>query len=106
MEDARFGEPLLAELGHPWPCRILFLAAPLERAPPDFENVVMEGSDGTAICRHGVVVKVAGKDAAKPSALIGGVSVHVPAQLLFDFRQLHAHAVAAAFPFDQIPRLR
>ena len=101
MKDARLGKPLVCELRHPVPYHAIFLTAPLERTPPEIENMVAEGREGPAVGRHRVVVEEAADNVLKPLALIGNVGMHAPAQFLLDLLQLRPHAVTSAFPRNE-----
>ena len=52
------------------------------------------------VCRHRVVVEVAGDDLLQPSSLLGNRPMHAPSQFLFDGLQLYPHAVPPGPPFD------
>jgi hypothetical protein len=101
MKDARFGEPVVRQFRHPLPRRAIFLAAPLERAPPEVENVMAEGHECATVGRNRMIVEEAGDDLLEPFAMVGNVCMHAPAQLLLDLLQLCPHAVAAALPPDE-----
>src|SRR3954452_5185418 len=56
VKDARFGEPVVGDLGDPLPRRAVLLAASPQRASPEVDDVVVERLQGTAVGRHGLLV--------------------------------------------------
>src|SRR3954463_5380522 len=86
VKDARFGEPVVGDLGDPLPRRAVLLAASPQRASPEVDDVVVECLQGTA--GHGMVVVVAGDDLPQPPSLVGNGLVHPPSQFLLDLREL------------------
>src|SRR6185312_59933 len=101
MEDRRCREPLLRQLPHVPPPEGAPLAATVENLHPAADNRVAEVHERTIICRHRVVVVVAADYLRQPLALNRDWLMHAPPQLLLDGLQLHPHAVAARFPFNQ-----
>ena len=52
------------------------------------------------VCRHRVIVEVAGDDLLQPLSLCGNRLMHTPPQFLFDGLQLCPHAIPSGLPFD------
>src|SRR5208282_6058329 len=52
------------------------------------------------VCRHRVIVEVAGDDLSQPHSLFGNLLMHTPPQFLFDGLQLDPHAIPSGLPFD------
>src|SRR5262249_32821066 len=71
MEDARFREPILDQPHDPFHRRPIFLASPPQRAPPEMGDMEMERGQPRSICRHRVIVEVAGDDLLQPLPLLG-----------------------------------
>jgi hypothetical protein len=42
VEDTRFGKPAVSDLSDALPSGVIFLPAPLERAPPEIDHVIPE----------------------------------------------------------------
>jgi hypothetical protein len=79
---------------------VQILAPPPQRAPPEIGDVEEERGQCRTVCRHCVVVEVAGDDLLQPSSLLGNRLMHAPQQFLFDGLQLLPHAVPSGLPFD------
>ena len=62
----------------------------------------MEAKRGqrSTVCRHRVIVEVAGDDLLQPLSLFWNRLVHTPPQFLFDGLQLDPHAIPSGLPFD------
>ena len=54
---------------HSRPTRLVFLAAPPKRAPPEVRDVMAEGGERAAVGRHGVIVEPSPHDRSQPLAL-------------------------------------
>src|SRR5262249_42831244 len=78
MEDARFREPILDQPHDPFHRRPIFLASPPQRAPPEMGDMEMERGQPRSICRHRVIVEVAGDDLLQPLPLLGNRLMHPP----------------------------
>src|SRR6516162_4424981 len=101
MSDMRFGEEVVRQLGDPFPCGAVLLTAPLKRALPAFEHMVVESGECATIGRHRVVIEVPTDDLRQPSRLLRDRLVHTQSQPLFYLPELGPHAVAARLPVDQ-----
>jgi hypothetical protein len=88
MLDASTGEPIGDKFRQPVPRQVGFLAAPRERSPPDYRNVVSERPECVCIRGHCVV---------------GKVTCHhlPPPQFLFHPFERTPHAVGPRPPVDQ-----
>src|SRR5919205_3528756 len=101
MENVRFGEPGGRKSGDPFPCGVILLSAPPQRAQPLLTDMVSERFERAARRRHREVVIVAGDDGAQPFPLFGYRLMHALSQPLFDRPELRPHAVAPGLAFDQ-----
>jgi hypothetical protein len=80
---------------------LILLASPLERAPPEGDDVVSEGCECPAVGRHGVIVEEACHDLPQPFPLFGDRPVHASSHFLFQLQELRPHTVSPCFPVDQ-----
>jgi hypothetical protein len=100
VKDSGHGEELARQAVHPVPFLTVLLTAPLERAPPEIEDMVTEGAGRAVVGGHGEVVEAPRDHLLQPSALLGDGPVHALSQSLFDLLELRPHAVGSGLPFD------
>src|SRR5215831_15077270 len=71
VEDDRFWEPGVHQLGHPCPGDPILVAATPQRAPPEVSDMVPEHVQCARVGRHCVIVEVAADDPPQPLPLFG-----------------------------------
>lgn len=82
--DAGHREPVSRPAVHPSPTGVGLVAATRERAIPQDDELIAEGSQSTMVVGHVVVVRVPAQHAAQPAADLGDGVVHAPCKLRFD----------------------
>jgi len=97
MKDARRRQPRRHEPSDAAPRHRGLLTAPPKRAPPEFGDVIAEGTKSSRVRGHRVVGEVARHHGLQPAPLFGDRVVHAATQLHFDFLQFRSHAIASRF---------
>ena len=80
MQDMGFGEPVLCEGVHAWPCHPVALTASAQRLTPIPHDGVAEYPEQAAIARDGIVSILPQQHAFSPSPLLRDGPVHAPPQ--------------------------
>jgi hypothetical protein len=78
VEDSRLGESEVGEPPDPSPCHAVFLAASLERTPPEVDDIEAEGHECLNIGRNCVVLEEACDHLLEPFPLFADWPVHSP----------------------------
>ena len=94
MKDFGRRQPFARQSGHPFPGRVVLLAAPPKRASPEVDDMVAECADAAGVGGRGVVVEPALDHRAEPFALSSQRLMHAFSQAFFDLLELRPHAVA------------
>ena len=100
MKGSRFRQPGVSELANPLPRRVIPLASPPERAPPEFHYAVTEGAHLPFIRWNGMIGEIASDDLAQPSPLLGDWLMHPPPELFLNLLEFRPHAVASCPAMD------
>ena len=98
MKDARYGEPVIAQLPDTPPNEPTPLAASLKRAPPQVGHTEPERRQRPDVCWDREVGEVTGHDLPQLFSLFGDRPMHSMLQFRFDVLELCPHAVAAGLP--------
>jgi hypothetical protein len=100
-KDFRLRKPVISDLFDPLPRDPPFLAASRQRAAPEVDHVMAEGSDRCRVGRHGVIGKIASDNLRQPAPLLGDRLMHPLSHLLLDLLKLAPHAVTPGFPHEE-----
>ena len=101
MKDAGLGKKVIRKPFALIPGDLIFLAASLERTPPQIGDMVPEPDECSTVCRHRVILKEAGYDLPQPFPLFRDWLVPAPSHFLLDFLELRSHAVAAGLSLQR-----
>src|SRR5262245_55034826 len=83
MKDMGFGQPVLCDGVHAWPCHPVALTASAQRLTPIPHDGVAEYPEQAAIARDGIVSIMPQQHAFEPSPLLRDGPMHAPPQRVF-----------------------
>ena len=69
IKDSGLRQELPCKLSYPFPCRPVSLTPALERSSPKIHNIVPEGTQSFAVCRHSMIREVSPYDLSQPLTL-------------------------------------
>src|SRR5260370_41440180 len=100
-KDFRLRKPVISDLLDPLPRDPTVLTASRQRAAPEVDHVMAEGSDRCRVGRHGVIGEIASDNLRQPAPLLGDRLVHPGSHLLLDLLELAPHAGTPGFPLEE-----
>jgi hypothetical protein len=103
MKDTRHWQPVVRQLFHSRPRRLVFLAPSPKRFVPERDDAVAKGAYGRPVCRDGMIREKAGDDLSQPVSLLWDWLMSLAQQRFLDFLEFRAHAVASGFPLEEEP---
>src|SRR5271169_2635720 len=101
VEDTRLREPIVCELPHALPLGVIPLAPPPQRASPEVNHMVAEGTQRPIIGRDCVIVEEAGHDLPQPVPLSRDRLMQPPSHFLLDVLELRSHAIPTGLAREQ-----